>query len=158
MFFILFTLISLFYVYGVFCLHVCLCLACLPGAWGGQERQRISWTWCYRWLEAAIWVLLIKARFSWKVASVLSCWHISPALFLILQIRQKQLELQESLFPDFLSVLKKYVFFSNFLSYKAFSQLLNSSTIMMVISRKCSGPFHRWSERENLSDLYKCMR
>jgi hypothetical protein len=39
--FIYFTLkllILLFFVYGCFCMHACLCFMCMPGACGGQIR------------------------------------------------------------------------------------------------------------------------
>jgi hypothetical protein len=34
----------------VFCMHVCRCTTCVPGAHRGQKRARISWNWNCRWL------------------------------------------------------------------------------------------------------------
>lgn len=47
----------------------------------------ISWTWSYRWLSAAMWVLEMEPWSSGKVASALSHQVIAPALCQILEMR-----------------------------------------------------------------------
>ena len=53
----------------MFCLHVCLCTTCMPGAHRGQKNVMDP-------LGPELWVLRIEARSSGRATSILD---ISPA-------------------------------------------------------------------------------
>lgn len=63
----------------VFGLHVCLCTMCMTGTCGGQRGQQIPWSWSYRCLGAAMWMLGTKAWSSARAPTALESWNISPA-------------------------------------------------------------------------------
>lgn len=46
-------------------------------AFRGQKMALISWSWIYRWLWAATWVVGIQSGSYAKVASVPNCWTSS---------------------------------------------------------------------------------
>ena len=64
----------------MFCLHVCLCPTCMPGACGGQRRASDAPELEFRQLWAARWALRTESRFSGRAASALNCGGTSPAL------------------------------------------------------------------------------
>lgn len=41
----------------MFCLHVCVCVICMPSAFEGQRECWILWDQDYDWIKAVIWVL-----------------------------------------------------------------------------------------------------
>lgn len=59
----------------VFCLHVCVCTTCVPGAQGSQKRCWTPWNWRWLW-----WMLGSKPRSSARTASVPKSWATSRPL------------------------------------------------------------------------------
>lgn len=57
--------------YMSICLHVCMCVMCVPGSGG---CQKISWNRTYRQVWDTMWVLGTKLRSSARVISVLNLW------------------------------------------------------------------------------------
>lgn len=61
--------VYLFYAYKCFCLHVCMCNVCMPGAHGVQ----IPWHGNCRLLWTTMWMLAIKPGSSGRAACTLNC-------------------------------------------------------------------------------------
>lgn len=57
----------------MFCLHVYLCTMCMPGVC----RRQIFWSWSYRWLWDAMWMLGINFWSPVREASALDLWAMS---------------------------------------------------------------------------------
>lgn len=74
--------ISCCLIYFILCMHAfpaCICtIACLE-AEVNRSQQWIPWHWNYKWLWAALGVLVLEPRFSERAARVLKNWASSPA-------------------------------------------------------------------------------
>ena len=72
------SLVGVFAVVWMFCLHVCLHTMGISGAWRGQKMASDLLNWSYRWLWASITVLGIRSWCSARVANILNHWAIYP--------------------------------------------------------------------------------
>lgn len=67
----------LFYVYGCFACHACMCFTCMLKE--ARSVCSLSWDWSYKQLQASIWVLGIECPSSGRATSALNCMDISLA-------------------------------------------------------------------------------
>lgn len=62
----------------VFCLHVCLCTTCIPGAHRSHKRALDPWNWSYGWFWATMRFLGTEIGSSVRAMSVFNIWVIAP--------------------------------------------------------------------------------
>ena len=76
----------------VLCLKVRLCTSCIPGGYG-KTGQKILQNWSYTWIWTNFWWLIIELWSFGRSTNVTSCWVISPAPSIRIQMQLESLSL-----------------------------------------------------------------